>query len=129
MNMIAGYAVGALLHIAVKVLGYVGAKRDQTASTYARDYGPLLAKGAIFDVVIFALWQIGIIPYLAQSVGLTVPAGFVLPEGSDIWLGVAAGYVADSVGKSLMGAFDRSVRAAVHKVTDKIPGDDSPDEP
>lgn len=126
MTTAIGYAIGALLHIAVKVLGYVGAKREQTVSTYASDYGPLLAKGAIFDVVIFGLWQIGAIPYLLQVAGMTVPEGFALTEGSEAWLGVVAGYVADSVGKSLMGTFDRSVRGAVRKVTDKIPGDDTP---
>lgn len=105
--VILGYCIGAVLHIIVKVLGYVGAHREQTLKTYCATYGPLVAKGAVFDVVILAFWKIGILPYLAGMIGLSVPAGYVIPEGVEIWAGIASGYAADSIGKTFMGALER----------------------
>ena len=122
MMMILGYCIGAVLHIGVKILGYIGAHKDQTVRNYWSLYGALVAKGAIFDVVIFGLWQIGFIPYLAKMIGVAMPEGFVLPEGVDVWLGVTAGYAADSIGKSFMGAIERFYSKGMGTLSGKANG-------
>lgn len=105
--MSVGYCLGAMCHIATKILGYIGAHKEQTFRNYWNLYGALVGKGAIFDIVIFALWQIGLIPYLAGAVGMSVPEGWQMPDNVEIWAGIAAGYAADSIGKSFMSAIER----------------------
>jgi len=105
--IIFGYLLGAFLHISVKILGFIGAHKDQTFRNYWSLYGSLVTKGMIFDTVIFALWKIGLIPYLMGAVGMSMPAGYSMPDNVEVWAGIAAGYAADSIGKSFMSAIER----------------------
>ena len=114
MNIFA-YCLGVLLHITFKVLGYVGARKDQTFATYFRDYTPLLVNGAIGDLLIYAAWAAGLFPWLVSLSGITLPTLPEIPEQAGFALYLFGGFVADSAGKTFASSIERLFAAVARR--------------
>jgi hypothetical protein len=101
------FSLGCLLHITFKVLGYVGARKDQTVASYFRGYTPLIIKGAIGDVLIYAAWAAGLLPWLVSLSGVTLPTLPDIPEQAGFALYLFGGFFSDSAGKTFVSSLER----------------------
>lgn len=114
-TIVLGYVTGAAVHVIGKWAGWKSAQKGRPWMGYWREYSALVVKGATFDFVLFALWMLGLVPWLLSFTPLDMSAFPELPKNVDFLLGSAAGYAADSVGKTFVGGLERLFGAAFRR--------------
>lgn len=115
MNILA-FALGALGHILTKWLGWYTSKKDNHFLDYPREYGPLIAKGVIANVFVYAAWEAGLVPWLVSLSGITLPTFPAVPEQATFVLYLFGGYVADGCGKTFMSGIERLLNATARRL-------------
>jgi hypothetical protein len=111
---IIGYILGVVLHVGFKWASWKQGSKSAW-SAYWNEYSGVNIAGGIAAVVCFGLWESGAIPAVlgavANAAASVVGHQGTVPLPGGFWGSLAAGYLMDSVARTLWMAIERRAAA------------------